>query len=506
MNSSRPRRLLQSEVSVLWLFALCVVLLDMAVNHRYGFHRDELLTYTNARHLDWGFEVYPPITAVLARIELALFGTALSGFRFFASVAHGLVVALTGLTARAMGGRRTAMLTAAAAAAIGGSVLFCGAFFSYMTFDLLWWVATAWGVAHLLRSENPRWFLAIGTFIGLGLETKYTMLIFAAGVLLGLLLTPNRRYLRSPWFWAGVAIAVLLVLPNALWEFHHNFLGVTWARSIHSRDVAWGWTDYFLLGQLWKVTNPVTIPLWFAGLWFLFATREGKPYRTIGWMYVVPLVILFAVRGRDYYLSPAYPMLLAAGAVWGERWADSLSPHARTRVLRGTSITLAVSGLVVASLVLPIAPLGTAWWRAADATNGNFNMEIGWPELVKTVAEVRDTLPAADRARLGILAADEGQTGAVNLYGPTYGLPQAISGMNSNWLRGYGNPPPQTVIALGLKQDFLERNFQSCTWAAHIAAPYGIRNMTVSYQPEIFVCRNLLKPWPEFWKRYQYYG
>src|SRR5208337_2832343 len=124
--------------------------------------------------------------------------------------------------------------------------------------------------------------------------------------------------------------------------------------------------------------------------------------------------------------------------------------------------TLAVAGLTTAAVTLPIAPLNSAWWRVADNMNGgNFNMQIGWPELVETVAKIRDSLPAQDRARLGVLAGDEGETGAVNLYGPAYGLPSAISGMNSNWLRGYGDPPPQTLIVLGEHRDFVERNFES---------------------------------------------
>ena len=494
------------DATLVWLTGLTFTLVHMATSSRYGFHRDELLSYSNARHLDWCYVVYPPLTAWLARMELEVFGTSLIGFRFFPAIAIGLLIVLTGLTARVLGGKRQAMLVSAVAAGIAGPILFSGSFLSYMSFDLLWWVAVAWCTASLLRSQDPRWWLGIGAAIGIGMLTKYTMAFFVAGLLGGMLLTPNRRYLRSPWFWCGVCVSVVIALPVIIWQFQHNFVGLDWMRSIHARDLGEGRTDYFLPSQFWRATSPVTVPLWLAGLWFLFATPAGKPFRMLGWMYVIPLVLFLVARGRDYYLTPAYPMLLAAGAVWGERWMSSLSQRSRSSALRTTWISLAVAGLVSFALVVPIPPINSTWWRIADAANDSFNMEIGWPELAATVARVRDSLSATDRGTVGILAADEGQAGAVNLYGRAYGLPEAISGMNSNWLRGYGDPPPQTVITVGFKRDELGRMFASCSWAATLPRAYGVVNETVGDRNEVWVCRDVRGGWPTFWKHFQYYG
>jgi 4-amino-4-deoxy-L-arabinose transferase-like glycosyltransferase len=499
------REAVSSDTGILVLLGLGVVLLHILVNGRYGFHRDELLTFDNARHLDWGYVVYPPVTAVLGRAELAMFGTSLRGFRFFPALAQGIELLLTGLMARELGGKREAQVVAAMAVTIGGASLFSGASLSYTTFDYLWWVAAAYCVARLLRSDDPRWWVAIGGAIGLGMLTKYTMAFLALGVLGGVLLTPACRYLKSGWFWCGVILALLMMLPNMVWQSQHDWVSLSYLRTIHTRDIGWGWTDSFLLNQLWKSANPVTVPLWCAGLWYLFATKEGERQRMLAWMYVIPLAALFALRGRDYYLAPAYPMLLAAGAVWGEAWVSTLSAHAARIVRRETWRSFALGGLITAALTLPLAPLGTLWWKVADGTNGNFNMEIGWPELAETVAKIRATLPVEDQAGIGILAGDEGETGAINLYGPRYGLPTAISGMNSNWMRGYGNSP-STVITLGLRRDFLDQNFASCEMAGRATNPWGIENTTIKGYEDIFVCRHLRQPWPEFWKHFRYYG
>lgn len=424
MHGSTPRRgILESDRAAVWLLGLAFTIVHLFAGARYGFHRDELLTYSNARDLEWGYVVYPPLTAFLARIELVLFGTSLIGYRCFAAIACGLTTVLTGLMARSMGGGRRAMLIAAFGASIGGAVFFTGSFMSYMSFDLLWWVATAWCVVRILESGDPRWWLGAGAFIGLGLMTKYTMAFFALAILVAMLLTPNRRLFRSPWFWVGVALALLIVSPNLWWQYRHGFAGLAWMRSIHKRDMGLGWTDYFFPNQLWKVVNPAAVPLVFVGLWFLFRRPEGKPWRMIGWIFVVTAAGLAAVRGRDYYLAPAYPMLIAAGAVWSEARFASNRASWQSRIWYTSWIRLLIGGLAIASLMIPVAPVNSTWWRIQDAVSQQLNMQIGWPELTATVAKVRDSLPAPDRATAGVMAADEGEAGAVNLYGREYGLP-----------------------------------------------------------------------------------
>lgn len=506
MESTKPgKRIFSNDLAVLLLLALGRIVLHALTNGQYGFHRDELLAIEDGRHLEWGYVVYPPLTPFLARVSLMLWGPSLVGLRLFADVAQAAGMVLTGLMARELGGGRFAQVAAALAAFVAPVAMASGTMFQYVSFDYLWWVLAAYFAIRLLRSGDARWWIAIGATLGLGALTKYTIAFFIAGILCGVVFTDARRFLRSRWFWCGVLLAALICLPNFLWQVQHHFIGLDFLKYIHARDVGRGEAKGFLPEQLWVCTNVITAPIWLAGLWFCFVSTAGKHYRMIGWMYLAPLALFVIARGRCYYLSPAYPMLLAAGCAWGEEWSNGL-PAGRARALRvSTYRALAIAALMVAAVVLPVPPAGSKWWHVADKINANFNEEFDWPEMAATAAQIRDSLPAEDRAHLGILTGDAGQAGAIWVYGARYGLPEAISGSNTNWLRGYGNPPPSTLIVIGFPK-IIVGAFESCEVAGHVTNRYGIENSAIGEYTTIWVCRNLREPWPEFWLQVHSFG
>ncbi len=196
----------------------------MLTNGRYGFHRDELQFLSDARHLDWGFVSYPPLTPFIEHIGLALFDLSLVGLRLFSVLAQAVALVVTGLMARELGGGRLAQGTAALAVALSPMPMFNGTEFQYTSFDFLWWVLIAYFTIRLLRTQNPRWWLAIGAAVGMGLLTKYSIVFYIAGILAGIAFTSARRSLRSPWFWSGIALAFLIFLPNFHWLFRHDFI------------------------------------------------------------------------------------------------------------------------------------------------------------------------------------------------------------------------------------------------------------------------------------------
>lgn len=413
---------------------------------------------------------------------------------------------LAGLIARELGGGRWAQVVTTLAVAIAPISLIQGALFQYVSFDYLWWVLIAYLSVRLVNSGDPRWWLSIGAVIGLGMMTRYTMAFCAAGLVGGVVLTNARRSLTSPWPWAGVAASLLICLPNLLWQGQHGFISLAYLSAIHARDMQIGRTRGYLIEQLFVSANLLTVPLWVAGLWFYFFAPAGKRYRLLGWMYMIPLVLFLLAQGRSYYLAPAYPPLLAGGAVAGERWLASLRAVQAGLVRACTWGALAVGGALGCALMLPIAPVNSGLWNLTSAVHDNFVEEIGWPELVETVAGIYAALPADERQRAAVLAGNYGEAGAVDLYGPAYGLPEAISGVNSYWLRGYGDPLPQSLIVLGFRRDDAQRLFKTCDPAGHLTNRYGVINEETRNHPDVFVCRGPRQPWPVLWEALRRFG
>ena len=480
----------------------CVALVHLLTNGRYGFHRDELQFLSDARHLDWGFIAYPPLTPFVERIGLQLFGVSLVGLRLFSVIAQALVIVVTGLMARELGGKRLAQITAALAVALSALPLFQGTEFQYSSFDYLWWVLVAYFTIRLLRTENPRWWLAIGAAIGAGLMTKYSICFFIAGILVGMVLSSARRFFLSGWFWGGVGIALLIFLPNFVWQVQHGFISIRFLQHIHVRDVGEGRAHGFLRDQFLLCANVFAVPLWIAGLIWFFRDRR---YALLGWMYVVPLALFFFGKARFYYLAAAYPMLIAMGAVVAERWVATLQWRWRLAVKIGFFSGLAAVGLLFCAILLPLAS-GGPLKQFALKYNGDLREEIGWNELVKTVAGIRDSLPPEQRDHVGVMASNYGEQGAVEILGPAYHLPMPISRTNSAWLRGYPTPQPTTLIVVGLSQKDADVLFTACRLAGHNGNSEGVRNEESWDHPDIFVCGGPRLPWPEFWKKYQSYG
>lgn len=484
-----------------WLTAIAAVfaLAHILTNGRYGFHRDELQFLADAKHLDWGFVAYPPVTPLLEHIGMALFGLSLAGLRIFSVIAQAAVIAVSGLMARDLGGGRVAQVFAAFAVGLSPLPVFEATEFQYSSFDLLWWVLIAWFVIRLLKTENPRWWIAIGVVVGLGLETKYSIAFYIAGILTGVVLTNARRYLRSPWFWGGIAIALLIFAPNFAWLVRHDFVSYHFLQHIHKRDVGEGRAEGFLRDQFLANANLFAAPVWIAGL---IAYLRSPRYRMLAWMYLVPVALFFFAKGRFYYVCGAYPMLLAMGSAAAERWLAARPRWVRVAVPSVFFAGVAVMGAYVCAMRVPIAESGPLR-EFALAHNGDLREEIGWDELVRTVAGIRDSLPAEQQAHLGIGVGNYGEAGAIEILGPAYHLPPPISTTNSFWYRTLPSQAPTTIILLGNSLERANEIFTGCRLVARNANSEGVKNEESENHPEIYLCGPLKGSWPELWKATQ---
>jgi 4-amino-4-deoxy-L-arabinose transferase-like glycosyltransferase len=509
-NTSKSQNAIRSN-GVLLLLGGAVVLFHILLNGQYGFHRDELDIIMNARRLAWGYVAYPPFTPFVARIGLELFGNSLRGLRLFSALGQGVVVVLAGLMARdlypASGSRSSTLAEVAAALAvfIAPMALTAGTMIQYMSFDYLWWVLIAFFFVRLLKTEDPRYWVGIGVAIGLGMMTKYTVLFFVAGLGVAVLLTPNRRYLRSPWLWAGAGLALLIFLPNLVWQIQHDFISLDFLSAIHARDILWGRTSGFLPEQLYVSVNPLTLPLWITGLALCLFAPGFKRFRAIGITFLVTFGLLWVARSRAYYVGPAYVMLLAAGAAGLDAWLAEQGKILR-RSIQTLEWALLGMGLAIGViLVKPIAPINSSLWEITSEVNGEVIEMVGWEDLTAQVADIYAKIPEAEKPGTVILAGNYGEAGALDLYGPAYDLPPVISGANSLWQRGYGGFDPETVIVVGFESNYASRFFSKCEAAGQVTNRYGVKNEETTNHTGLYVCRQPRQPWAEMWPAMQWF-
>lgn len=514
------QKILRTDNGILSLIAFLFIAAHVLTNGQYGFHRDELATIDDARNMEWGFVAYPPFTPLMGRLGLSLFGISQSGIRLFPVLALAGAVMISGLIARELGGSRQAQVLAALAVAIAPIVTIQASVLQYVSFDYLWGALLTYFLVRLLNSEDPRWWLVIGATIGVGMMTKYTMGFFALGLAIAVLLTPARHYLRSPYLWTGVLISLLIFAPNALWQWKHNFISLKFLQHIHARDIRWGRTRGFIPEQLFVCMSVLLSPLAFMGLYFYFTAR-GRKYRLLGALFVSTFVLFLFAHARSYYMGPMYPLLLAAGSnFWitkidtgGGANSTTRESHDNPRPASNKKLLLALTWSLVAlgaissfSFFTPIASINSKLWHLTAKLHDNYTEEIGWTDLVANVARVYESLPPTERQSTGILVGNYGEAGAINLFGPQYHLPSAISGTNSAWYRSYPRSNPHTIIAVGLDEDELKERFGHCEVAAHNTNPYGVINEESRDHPDIYLCRDMLQSWPEFWKHFQRFG
>jgi len=494
-----------NDTSVLFLIALCGTLLHVLLNGQYGFHRDELDIIMNARQLDWGYVAYPPLTPFLARLGLELFGDSMRGLRLFSAIAQGVVVFLAGMMAREMGGKRNAQVIAAIAAFISPVALTAGTLIQYMAFDYLWWVLVAFFTVRLLASDDQRNWLGIGVGIGLGMMTKFTIAFWIAGLVVAVLVTPARKSLKSKWLWLGAGLALLIYLPNLVWQIQHDFISLDFLQAIHARDIEWGRSDGFLQDQLYTTTNPFTLPLWVAGIAACLFSSSLKRFRPLVWMFLVTFALFLVNRGRGYYTAPSYVMFLAAGSVWFESWLGSRSEKLRRTGLGVLYGLLVVGGLVGIVLIKPVVPVNSPLWEITSDINGEAVEMIGWQDLSAQVGSIYESIPESEKPRTVILAGNYGEAGALDLYGAQYSLPPVISGADSFWYRGYGDFEPETVIVVGFERGYADKFFASCEKAGTVTNQYQVKNEESTHHTGLYICRKPSRSWSEMWQDMQWF-
>ncbi|MFC9894149.1 ArnT family glycosyltransferase [Nocardia sp. NPDC127579] len=454
---------------------------------RYGYHRDELYFVAAGRRLDWAYADQPPLTPLVARVMTSIDADSLVLLRLPAILAAVLAVLCAGWMAAELGGGRAARALSAGCVASAAMVLGMGHTLSTAVFDLAAWTLISLFVVKLLDGGDPRWWVAIGATVGLGLQNKVLLVFPVLALTVALVLAGSRKVFATRYFPIAIAIAGLIWLPYPLWQARNG-----WPQWELSRAIAGGSSGTsdtpieFVLTQF-GLMGPLLVPLWVFGLWRVW---RAPRYRAFAVGYALLFALFLVTGGKAYYLGGMYPVLLAAAAVpvaarLGSRrirWAAAIS-------------AVAANATVSAVLFLPVLPLSTFADSPVPALNYDAGETIGWPEFTRRIGAVRAHLGPS----VAVLTANYGEAGAIERFGAAYDLPVPHSGHNAYWWWGPPSDAAVEVITVGIDGVRLAEFFADCRPAGHIDNGLGIDN---DEQGEpIHICRDPRGPWAELWPR-----
>jgi len=474
----------------------------------YGFFRDELYYLVCGHHLDWGYVDQSPLVALQARIAEAVFGLTPTGIRVLSFAAGAIKVGLTGLLAWQLGGRRIAQVLAMTAAVAAPVFLVADNYLSMNSWEPCFWMGCVLVVLRIADgSFSPRWWLVFGLLAGLGIENKVSTVFFLVALVLGMLVAPQRRLLWSKWVAAAIGVIFLIALPNFWWQWQHHWPTYELLNNIAHSDKNTKLPPLAFLKQQADMLLIFSAPLWIGGLVWLGVARRARAWRFVAVTYLLFLAMMMAMHAKDYYLAPIYPVLFAAGAVaLVEVTRRSWPTYVYAAVL---AFFFVIATLPVGLTVLP--PEAYVRWAAHFGVANKVRTEkfssplpqylsdrFGWEEMAQGFAARYNALPPEERAKTGIFCGNHGEASAVNVLGPKYGLPVAISGHQNYFYWGWHGYTGESMLTLGDDAKNYSKSYEQVIDLGAFDAPwimdhehlhyFLLKHRRVSYAAE----------WPEF--------
>lgn len=461
-----------------------LVALLPALSPRYGYHRDELYFRVLAEHPGWGYVDQPPFTPMAARVSMTLFGDSPAALRVLPALAMAALVVLTALIARELGGGRAAQTLAAAGTATGAYVLIAGHTLLTVSFDLPFWAAA---ILFTLRAllRGGRWWLAAGAVIGAATYNKLLIAMLVLALAAGVLAAGPRRLLVSRWLWAGALVAVVVALPNLLYQLTHDLPQLKMAAALGENKggemrVLFAPMQLLLFGPVVAVIG---------GFGFVRLWRDRR-VRALAVAYPAAAALTLVSGGRFDYTAGLILLLFAAGCVTAEA--------AGRDKIRSAGWSLALGGAGNAVIALPLVPLAVLGSTPVPVVNEVARESVGWPALNAAVTGVLDALPPDERRRAVVVTANYGEHGSLS----QAGLTRVYSGHNQLW--EYGPPPADGDPAILVNAGWMSGEFGSCEVRATVDNGLGVENEEQGVP--VFLCRGLRQPWSATWDRWRHFN
>ena len=473
----------------------------------YDVFRDELYFIVCGRHPAFGYADQPPLVPLLSAGFYALGHNAWI-LRLPATLAAGGLAWLAVRFARLLGGGTFAAICAGVCVTIAPMLMGVVATLNTTSFDPLAWTLIAYLLVKAVRDGDRSALLWCGVVAGLDFEAKYALYVWAIALIIGLVATPERRIFRDKMLWFGAAIAVAIGLPSILWQATHGWPFLELAAAARAKN-----TDTpplsFIVNQV-LIMNPLLAPVWIAGVVAPFVIHDLKPIRFLAIAFLASFALTLLTHGKDYYIAATYPTVFIMGAVaWGH-WLQKARGRIALGAWGGFAMALSVLASPLALPVLSVDALRTYIEHAPfkpqqqeKSFKGTllpqlFADQLGWHDFTDQVGEAWQKIPVAERTRTGIKLENYGEAAALDLYGPAYGLPPALSGHNQYYLWGLRGQKPVNLLVVQNNPDRLK---PYCQKTIILGETYSRDAMDYENGKTIALCQGLkvdiVKLWPE---------
>lgn len=494
------------------VIAIVTFFLQILTSNNYGIFTDELYFIACGEHLQFGYVDHPPLAPFLTKISM-LFSKSLYSLHFFPALAGVAIILLTALIARSLGGKHYATSLAAITIFAGPVFLINFGLMSVNPFDILFCTAAGYLVIKILQKPSTKLWIILGIIIGLGLNSKLTMITLAGSLAIGLAISKQRKLYMKPGIYICFGISALMFLPFVIWQINNNLPTLEFIRNVsHGKHVELSPLQF--IGKVAFVLNPITLPIWLIGFFYLFKNPRKIPLTSLGIALVVFFIAYMTNNAKYTYVTPVVPILLAAGSAAIEKWTSFKSANwKRVPVLA----IISVFGLMMLPLSVPLLPIDS-YASFSEAVNlaeiarlekneaskvpQYFADRFGCKELAETVASVYHSLPDSDKVKCGILGFHYSDAGSVDFFGEELGLPKAIGRHNSYWLWGPGPYTGEIILVIVNPPGTPHYYFKTVEHVATFKYPYGEGLNRIK---KIYICRNSIKPLPELWPEFKTY-
>jgi 4-amino-4-deoxy-L-arabinose transferase-like glycosyltransferase len=510
-NTARSDRFWTTDLFIIAGLSLSLLLYHLFTSalSSYGYFVDELYYIACSKRLAFGYLDHPPLSILLLALNRWVLGDSLPAIRFLPALALAATVFVTGIITRSLGGTRTAMVIASLAVIAMPVYLLMGSFYSMNAFEILLWTIILYLIIRLVREENPKIWPAIGLLMGIGLEMKHTMVLYAIALVIGMFLTPARRFLLNKWFVWAMVCSLLLLLPNLVWQYANGFPSLEFYRNaMVNKNISTAPLG-IVLGQV-LFAGPFALPLWIIGLVYFFS-HDGSKYRFLGWTYLVLfLVMVLSQSSRPDRIAAIYPALFAGGVVAIQRLRRPLTNRVVTRLML---VMLLAGATIAAPLFTPLlsppvlrnymSAIGFSFsvesGKVGDPLPQWLGDRLGWHELASEVSRVYHSLSPEEQRNTVLVSTNYGEAGALELYGKEFGLPPVFATHNSFHMWGPPSDSIKTYIAVFVDGGDLERKFISVSEAGLQTCEYCTRPQQ---RIPVYVARgpkfSITKEWPTF--------